>query len=126
MFQLYYQFRWHSGLLISVAVVAIVNRFNSLTHVKILDLSKFKVFVEENSSIAPIPLFDIVLIEQKTFWKKEKSLVTRISIMVLTLSKTSPYFYVSAVQVLKILWEKKKLHVLCNFSFSHSVFYPFG
>ena len=112
MFQLYYQFRWHSGLLISVAVVAIVNRFNSLTHVKILDLSKFKVIVEDNSSVAPIPLFDIVLIEQKTFWKKEKSLVTRISIMVLILSKTSPYFYVSAVQVLKILWEKKKLHVL--------------
>ena len=45
---------------------------------------------------------------------------------VLTLSQTSPGFYVSAVQVLKKLWEKEKLLVTCNFSFSQSVFYLFG
>ena len=28
--------------------------------------------------------------------------------------------------LLKTLWEKEKLHVTSNFSFSHSVFYPFG
>ena len=45
----------------------------------------------------------------------------------LTLSQTSPGFYVSAVQVfVKTLWEKEKLLVTSNFSFSHSVFYPFG
>ena len=27
---------------------------------------------------------------------------------------------------LKTLWEKEKLLVMSNFSFSHSVFYPFG
>ena len=27
---------------------------------------------------------------------------------------------------LKTLWEKKELLVTSNFSFSHSVFYPFG
>ena len=44
----------------------------------------------------------------------------------LTLSQTSPGFYVSAVQVfLKTLWEKEKLLVTSNFSFSHSVLYPF-
>ena len=43
----------------------------------------------------------------------------------LTLSQTSPGFYGSAVQVLKTLWEKEKLFVTSNFSFSHSVFYPF-
>ena len=44
----------------------------------------------------------------------------------LTLSQTSPGFYVSAVQVFsKTLWEKEKLLVTSNFSFSHSVFYPF-
>ena len=32
----------------------------------------------------------------------------------------------SAVQVLKPLWEKEKLLVTSNFSFSHSVFYPLG
>ena len=47
---------------------------------------------------------------------------------VLTLSQTSPGFYVSAVLVslLKTLWEKEKLLLVSNFSFSHSVFYPFG
>ena len=28
--------------------------------------------------------------------------------------------------LLKTLWEKEKLLVMSNFSFSHSVFYPFG
>ena len=28
--------------------------------------------------------------------------------------------------ILKTLWEKEKLLVTSNFSFSHSVFYPFG
>ena len=38
-----------------------------------------------------------------------------------------PGFYVSAVQdFLKTLWEKEKLLGTTNFSFSHSVFYPFG
>ena len=44
----------------------------------------------------------------------------------LTLSQTSPGFYVPAVQVfLKTLSEKEKLLVTSNFSFSHSVFYLF-
>ena len=41
----------------------------------------------------------------------------------LTLSKTSPGFYVSAVQVfLKTPWEKEKLLVTSNFSFFSTVF----
>ena len=44
----------------------------------------------------------------------------------LTLSQTSPGFYVSAVQAFWKHWEKEKLLVTSNFSFSHSVFYPFG
>ena len=44
----------------------------------------------------------------------------------LTLSQTSPGFYMPVVQVfLKTLWEKGKLLVKSNFPFSHSVFYPF-
>ena len=43
------------------------------------------------------------------------------------LSQASPGFYVFAVQVfLKTLWEKEKLLVTSNFSFSHSVFCPIG
>ena len=40
----------------------------------------------------------------------------------------SPCFYVSAVytSLLKTLWKKVKLLVTSNFSFFHSVFYPFG
>ena len=44
----------------------------------------------------------------------------------LTLFQTSPGLYVSAVQVFWKHWEKEKLIVTSNFSFSHSVFYPFG
>ena len=41
----------------------------------------------------------------------------------LTLSETSPGFYVSAVQVFwKTQWQREKLIVTSNFSFSHSVF----
>ena len=43
-----------------------------------------------------------------------------------TLSQTSPGFYMSVVGVLKTLWEKEKLLIGSNFSFSHSVFYLFG
>ena len=51
---------------------------------------------------------------QGLFWK------------VLTLSQTSPGFYVCCTSLLKTLREKEKLLVTSNFSFSHSVFYPFG
>ena len=45
----------------------------------------------------------------------------------LTLSQIRPGFYVSALELfLKILWEKEKLLVTSNFSFSNSVFFPFG
>ena len=38
-----------------------------------------------------------------------------------------PWFLrVCSTSLLKTLWEKEKLHVTSNFSFSHSVFYPFG
>ena len=38
-----------------------------------------------------------------------------------------PWFlHVCSKSLLKTLWEKEKLLVLNNFSFSHSVFYPFG
>ena len=40
--------------------------------------------------------------------------------------KNSPGFYVSAVQVLKTLWEKEKLLIPSNFYFSYCVFYLFG
>ena len=44
----------------------------------------------------------------------------------LTLSQTSPGFYTSAVQVFWKHWEKEKLLIRSNFSFSHCVFYLFG
>ena len=38
-----------------------------------------------------------------------------------------PWFlHVCGTSLLKTLWEKEKLLVTSNFSFSHSVFYPFG
>ena len=38
-----------------------------------------------------------------------------------------PWFLrVCSTSLLKILWEKEKLLLTSNFTFSHSVFYPFG
>ena len=38
-----------------------------------------------------------------------------------------PWFLrVCSLSLLKTLWEKEKLLITSNFSFSHSVFYPFG
>ena len=38
-----------------------------------------------------------------------------------------PWFLrVCRTSLLKTLWEKEKLLILSNFSFSHIVFYPFG
>ena len=46
---------------------------------------------------------------------------------ILTLSQTSPgFFSVCSKHVLKTLWEKEKLLVASNFSYSHRVFYPLG
>ena len=45
----------------------------------------------------------------------------------LTLSQTSPGFYVSAVQVFRKHWGKRRnCSLWAIFSFFHSVFYPFG
>ena len=47
----------------------------------------------------------------------------------LTLSQTSPDFLricSRSTSLLETLWEKEKLLVTSTFSFSHSVFYPFG
>ena len=38
-----------------------------------------------------------------------------------------PWFLrVCSTNLLKTLWEKEKLLIMSNFSFSHSVFHPFG
>ena len=48
-------------------------------------------------------------------------------LIILTLCRTNPGFYVSAVQVfLKTLWENEKSLVTSNFSLFHSVFHLFG
>ena len=53
-------------------------------------------------------------------------LVASVPIRNLTLSETSPGFlHVCSASLLKTLWEKEKLLVKSNFSFSHSPFYLF-
>ena len=47
-------------------------------------------------------------------------------LLCLTLSQTIPGFYMSEVQVFWKHWEKEKLLITSNFSFSHGVFYPVG
>ena len=58
-------------------------------------------------------------VRNNNLYKEKKNYVT--------LSQISRSFDVSVVQVfLKTLWQKEKLLVTSNFSFSHIVFYPFG
>ena len=38
----------------------------------------------------------------------------------------SLFLHVCSTNLLKTLWEKEKLLVTSNFSFSHNIFYPFG
>ena len=43
------------------------------------------------------------------------------------LFQNKPWFLrVCSTRLLKTLWEKEKLLITSNFSFSHSLFYPFG
>ena len=46
--------------------------------------------------------------------------------MHLTFPKQALVLHVCSTSLLKTLWEKEKLLITSNFSFSHSVFYPFG
>ena len=44
-----------------------------------------------------------------------------------TLFPNKPWFlHVCSSSLLKTLWEKEKLLMMSNFSFSHNAFYPFG
>ena len=54
-------------------------------------------------------------------------LVTRNDETLLNAFPNKPWFLrVCSTTLLKTLWEKEKLLIMSNFSFSHSVFYPFG
>ena len=47
------------------------------------------------------------------------------AIILATFPNKPLYLHVCSTSLLKTLWEKEKLLVTSNFSFSHSVFYPF-
>ena len=72
-----------------------------------------------------------MIFKLRIVYVEESSKVTRLvdcginAILILTLSQSSPWFYVSAVSLLKLLWKKEKLLIMSNFSFSGfpSVFY---
>ena len=44
----------------------------------------------------------------------------------LTVFQRNPFLRVCSASLLKTLWEKEKLLVTSNFTFSHGVFFPFG
>ena len=106
---------------------------NSLPNSRILDQSKLKRFADDNSNVVLIMVY--VLDRKKNIVKKGENAGNQHFLLFslcfqlcflrpLTLSKTSPCFYMSSVEVfLKISLEKEKLLVMSNFSFSHSNFY---
>ena len=59
--------------------------------------------------------------------KRPKLKKLTVAMLLLNPSPHKPWFIrVCSTSLLKTLWEKEKLLVMSNFSFSHSVFYPFG
>ena len=63
---------------------------------------------------------------KKTWWEKEKMLVTSIFSFSLNPFPHKPWFLrACCTSPLKTLWEKEKSLVTSNFSFSHRVFYSF-
>ena len=78
---------------------------------------------------------NIKLKKLKTLWKKEKMLATKqllprgslqLELCVNPFPHNDTFWRPWETSLLKTLWEKEKLLVTSNFSFSHSVFYPFG
>ena len=61
-------------------------------------------------------------------WERHKFSCIRLAVLVtFNPFPNKPWFLsVCSISLLKILWEKEKLLVMSNFSFSRSVFYPFG
>ena len=68
----------------------------------------------------------------QTLWEKEKLRVTSVDLFILFKHRINPFpnkpwfLGVCSTSLLKTLWEKENLLVTSNFSFSRSVFYPFG
>ena len=79
-----------------------LERVNSLPSNKFLDWSKLKAFAENNLNV-------------------------KIMISGFNPFPNKPWFsHVCSTNLLKTMWEKEKLLLKSNFSFSHSVFYSFG
>ena len=59
-------------------------------------------------------------------WEWVKLMFSKLLFLSLKSSLNKPWFLrVCSTSLLKTLWEKEKLLVMSNFSFFHSVFYPF-
>ena len=79
------------------------------------------VFPTLSEKCLPFPSYLKLSSAKSSLWERLKFALWK----GLTLSQISPGFYLSAVQVLKTLWEKEKLLIMSNLSFSRSVYYPF-
>ena len=66
--------------------------------------------------------FEIVVCKTLSNWSLKFSVWKRVN----PFPNKACFFRVYGTSLLKTLWEKEKLLVTSNFSFSHSVFYPFG
>ena len=79
-------------------------------------LSKVEIIILATFNLSSANAFNLVKLKKKLPFGLE-----------LTLSQTSPGFLrVCTSSLLKTLWEKEKLLVTSNFSFSYSVFYRCG
>ena len=116
-------------------------RVNALSHNKLLNSSKLKAFADDKRNVTE-KLKSVL--ERKIVGKGENAgyqhfllfpqcfstgFLDRSSSWLENsqpLSKTSRFLRVCSTSLLKMLWEKDKMLVRINLSFSNSVFYPFG
>ena len=80
----------------------------------------------EASSTWNLCKFNSVIPDWRTRWAKEILQYQTPSFVFNPLPNKPLFLWVCSTSLLKTLWEKEKILVTSNFSFSHSVFYHFG
>ena len=94
---------------------------------KILALSKLKVFADDNFNVIQMVRFFFGRVEN-ILGKGENAGYQHFSLFLQCFNPfpNKPWFLrVCSTSFSKTLWEKEKLLITSNFSFSHSVFYPY-
>ena len=105
-----------------------IRRHSADSKLNAADLEKFSLSRRKHSDLHLPYSFDPLYFFGQTlgFSNVPDNYYINIENLSLILFQTSPGLYVCRKSLLKTMWEKEKLLVTNNFSFSNSILYPFG